>query len=962
MVKQCLASLLAASMLAGALGGLSLTAAATDEKEERMELKTWYTAPAADDLTDTDKEAWQKEGTPLGNGNIGGMVYGGVDKDRILINEKTVWSGGPGASSKYDSGISDDYTADEMKANLQKLRRRLQDMVTDFTNNKSAYLNDYGKVVAKDYGSKKRDSEKIDVVKSQSKDEPVWEDAEMQELIMTLRGEKNFFGSYQMLSDVFINDETGTDYSDYTRSLDLRTALNTVQYKKADGVTYTKEYFVNNPSNVLVVRLTADKKGALTRTFEVKTDQPQGKFSAEGDTITMTGRGSDQGSKGLRLAQQLKVIPTGGTLEITVTKRMPKITVTGADEILLILSAGTNYQQPMDGSYDFFSADNPLDAVAARVNAAAEKGYDELLKEHIADYNGLFGRVEFALDGVTMPKDKTTAQLLAAYKTGEATDAEARYLELLYYQFGRYLLIASSRDGKNALPANLQGIWADHLDPPWSADYHTNINVQMNYWLAEQTNLSECHIPLLNYTTSLKPYGEKTAQYYYCKQDGGNVRGWTIGHENNVWGNTAPGIWYWGYYFPAAAAWMCQHYWEHYRFTMDKDFLAENFDTMLSAALFWVDNLWTDERDNTLVANPSYSPEHGPYSLGASCDQEVIWELFNEVTQAAKILGITDEQKTSEIAEVQAAMDKLYLPKIGLGGEYLEWKDETKLDLNGDNGHRHVNQLYALHPGTLVVAGRSEDDDKAIAAMKKTLSIRGDSGTGWSKAWKINFWARLRDGDHAETMVNQILKQSTFDNLFDFHPPYQIDGNLGATAGMTEMLLQSQGDSIDLLAALPSAWATGSVRGLKARGNFTVDMTWADKALTGATIVANVGGDCTLNYKNLSYATVTRKSDGKEVALKVVDKNTVTFASEAGETYVVTPGAPAVTYGDANGDETVDTADAVLVLQKAANLIADDAIDMEAADVNADGEVDTADAVLILQKSAGLVDKFPAEK
>ncbi len=962
MVKQCLASLLAASMLAGALGGLSLTAAATDEKEERMELKTWYTAPAADDLTDKDKEAWQKEGTPLGNGFIGGMVYGGVDTDRILINEKTVWSGGPGAGgSKYDSGISDDYTADEIKANLQTLRRRLQDMVTDFTNNKSARLNDNGRVVAQDYGTRKRDNEKIDIVKSQSKDEPVWEDEEMQALIMTLRGEKNFFGSYQMLSDVFITDATGTEYSDYTRALDLRTAVNTVKYKKADGVTYTKEYFINNPSNVVVVRLTADKKGALTRSFSVKTDQPQGKFSFEGDTITMTGRTSDQGAKGLRFAQQLKIIPVGGTMENTgPNKRTPVVTVTGADEILLILSAGTNYQQPMDGSYDFFSQDNPLDAVAARVNAAAEKGYDALLKEHIADYDGLFGRVEFSLDGAAMPKDKTTAQLLLAYKNNEATDAEARYLELLYYQFGRYLLIASSREG--SLPANLQGIWADHLDPPWGADYHTNINVQMNYWLAEQTNLSECHTPLLEYTSSLRGYGEKTAKYYYCKQDGSDVRGWTVGHENNIWGNTAPGVWYWGYYFPAAAAWMCQHYWEHYRFTMDKEALAQSFDTMLSAALFWVDNLWTDERDGTLVANPSYSPEHGPYSLGASCDQEVIWELFNEVTEAAEILGITDDQKKAEVAEVKAAMDKLYLPKIGLGGEYLEWKDETKLDINGDNGHRHVNQLYALHPGTLVVAGRSEDDDKAVAAMKKTLTIRGDSGTGWSKAWKINFWARLRDGDHAETMVNQILKQSTFDNLFDFHPPYQIDGNLGATAGMTEMLLQSQGDSIDLLAALPAAWATGSVRGLKARGNFTVDMTWADKALTGATIVANVGGDCTLNYKNLSYATVTRQSDGKEVSLTVVDNDTVTFASEAGETYVVTPGAPAVTYGDVNGDGAVDTADAVLVLQRAAKLIDDTAIHADAADVNGDKTIDTADAVLILQKAAKLIEKFPAEE
>lgn len=822
---------------------------------DRMPLKIWYTAPALDG---PDKEDWQKEGLPIGNGFIGGMVYSGVDSDRILINEKSVWSGGPGANAAYDGGIDHTYTTAERHENLQKLRRVLQENMAAFTESKAAHLDENGQVVASDYGTA------ID---------GIWEDKDTQELIRKLRGVKDNFGSYQMLSDVLITDPTGDTYTAYTRELDLRTAVHTVTYTK-EQVTYRKEYFVSFPARVLVVRLTASAAGALTRTFEVQTDHSHAAIVARGDTITLTGQPADQGEEGLRFAQQVKVISVGGSL----TTDGNTITVDSADEILLIVGAATNYVQCMDDSYRYTSPADPLDGVIEQVEAAAAIGYEGLLAAHTADYDALFGRVEFGLNGVTMPQGKDTAALLAGYRGGDNTPEENRYLELLYYQFGRYLLIASSREG--SLPANLQGIWADHLNPPWGADYHTNINVQMNYWLAEQTNLSECHLPLMDYTNSLVPRGREIAKEYYCRQDGGEVRGWVINHENNLWGNAAPGNWYWGYYFPAGAAWLCQHIWEHYAFTQDKAFLAANFDTMLSAALFWVDNLWKDERDGTLVANPSYSPEHGPYSLGASCDQQIIWELFEEVRRAAEIL----DNHSPEVAEVLAAQGNLYLPGIGLSGKYLEWKDETLLDITGDNGHRHVNHLFALHPGSLVVAGRSDKDDEIVEAMKRVLITRGDGGTGWSKAWKINFWARLRDGDHAATMVSQLLKESTLPNLFDTHPPFQIDGNFGATAGMTEMLLQSQGDSIDLLAALPAVWQDGFVQGLKARGNFTVDMAWAKGRLTTATIRSHVGGRCTLRYPGLGKATVT--CDGKAVAVSVAG-DTLSFDTVAGDGYVV---------------------------------------------------------------------------
>jgi alpha-L-fucosidase 2 len=420
------------------------------------------------------------------------------------------------------------------------------------------------------------------------------------------------------------------------------------------------------------------------------------------------------------------------------------------------------------------------------------------------------------LGGITIP-NKTTDKLLDGYKRGTNSASENRYLETLYYQFGRYLLISSSREG--SLPANLQGIWAEGLTPPWDADYHTNINVQMNYWPAQQTNLAECHQPVIDYTNSLVARGREVAKKYHMTEDGRNVRGWVTYHENNVWGNTAPAVSD-AFYFPAGAAWLCQDIWEQYAFTLDKDKLAANYNTMKDAALFWVDNLVKDPRDGLLVASPSWSPEHGPVSIGTSADQTIIWELFNNTIKAAKVL----EDTSSEINEIVEAQKNLALPKIGVNGQYMEWRDEITLDVTGDNEHRHVNHLYALHPGSLVVANRSEEDNKALEAMKVTLNTRGDGGTGWSIAWKINFWARLREGERAGVLVNNILKQGTFGNLYDVCPPFQIDGNFGATAGITEMFLQSQGDSIDLLPALPSAWNGSSISGLKARGNIEVDI------------------------------------------------------------------------------------------------------------------------------------------
>lgn len=684
------------------------------------------------------------------------------------------------------------------------------------------------------------------------------------------------------LSEIALENTNAPDspaYTNYHRELNVDNAVAQVTYTQ-DAVNYRREYFVSHPDNSLVIRLTSDTPTMLSRTIWLTGPQTKTNIVASADgSITLTGQPADQGANGLKFAQYLKVKTTNGSVSVS----GKKLVVTGADEIVIVLSAATNYQQCMDQTFNYFANTDLLEKTTNAVNGTIQKSYESILKAHIADYQSLFNRMALNLEGAANTGNKTTDQLLAGYKNNTNTVAENLYLEQLYYQFGRYLLISSSRP--NGLPANLQGIWAEGLTPPWSADYHTNINIQMNYWLAGPTNLSDCHLPVIDYIKSLVPRGRLTANHYYSKPDGSAVRGWVIHHENNIWGNTGPGNWYEGFYFPAAAGWMCQDIWEYYQFSQDKNILESNFPVMLDAALFWVDNLWRDARDGTLVANPSYSPEHGPYSLGASCDQAIITELFDMTIKAYRILH-PQQTDSPEITEIVKSKSRLAGPQIGLNGQFMEWKDETTMDITGDGGHRHANHLFWLHPGSQIIPGRSAQENLYAEAMKKTLNTRGDGGTGWSKAWKINFWARLRDGNHSHKLLEEQLKESTLSNLFDTHLPFQIDGNFGATAGMTEMLVQSQGEYIEMLPAIPDKWSTGSFNGIKARGNFALNAQWENKVLRNVEITSLSGKDCKLKYNGIYNYSLSEK-DGGSILPTVIDGNSISFPTDAGKTYIL---------------------------------------------------------------------------
>lgn len=505
------------------------------------------------------------------------------------------------------------------------------------------------------------------------------------------------------------------------------------------------------------------------------------------------------------------------------------------------------------------------------VDTAKEKGYTQLKSRHIEDYQALFQRVQLDLEADV--DASTTDDLLKNYKP-----QEGQALEELFFQYGRYLLISSSRDCPDALPANLQGVWNAVDNPPWNSDYHLNVNLQMNYWPAYVTNLLETVFPVINYVDDLRVYGRLAAvKYAGIVSQKGEENGWLVHTQATPFGWTAPGWdYYWGW-SPAANAWMMQTVYEAYSFYRDQDYLREKIYPMLRETVrFWNAFLHKDQQAQRWVSSPSYSPEHGPISIGNTYDQSLIWQLFHDFIQAAQELGL-DEDLLTEVKEKSDLLNPLQITQSGRIREWYEEEEQYFQNEKVEAQHRHVSHLVGLYPGNLF----SYKGQEYIEAARASLNDREDGGTGWSKANKINLWARLGDGNRAHKLLAEQLKTSTLPNLWCSHPPFQIDGNFGATSGMAEMLLQSHAAYLVPLAALPDAWSTGSVSGLMARGHFEVSMSWEDKKLLQLTILSRSGGDLRVSYPDIEKSVI--KMNQEKIKAKCMGKDCISVATAEGD-------------------------------------------------------------------------------
>jgi alpha-L-fucosidase 2 len=788
---------------------------------------------------DKPAKVWT-EALPVGNGRLGGMVFGGVNQELIQLNEATLWSGGPVHPNVNPTAFE----------NLEPTRKALMD-------------GDYEKAY---------------------------------ELTKNMQG--LYSESYMPLGDLIIKQDLDEQIpTAYYRGLNIQDAVATTTFT-VNGVDYKREVFASAPGECIIVRLTASKPGSISLSVSTSSLLPNS-VSAKDGMLLLKGKApahadpsyinynkepliytDTEGCRGMRFELVIKPVVKGGNT----TVQNGEIIINNANEVLLVVSAATSFNG-FDKCPDSEGKDEHKLAMK-HLKKSADKEYTTLLKNHLTDFHHYFNRVSLNINQSEEDKSGLPTDVRLEQYTAGGKDPN---LEALFFQYGRYLLISASRT-KDA-PANLQGIWNKELRAPWSSNYTTNINVQMNYWPVESGNLTEMFSPLNDLIKNISVNGTETAKSFY------HANGWVLHHNSDIWGTSNPvgdlgkgdpmwANWYMG------ANWICRHLWEHYEYTGDKKYLKKVYPIMKGAAEFTLDWLQED-RDGYLVTMPSTSPENrfyydgrkkGAVSMASTMDMAIIRDLFSNTLAAAKVLD-TDDDFSKTIEQANA---KLFPYQIGSKGQLQEWYKDFEEE---DPHHRHTSHLYALHPATSISPLKTP---KLAEAARRTLELRGDDGTGWSLAWKVNMWARLLNGNHAYRLFRNQLRLTkdndtnygghggAYPNLFDAHPPFQIDGNFAGTAGVIEMLVQSQNNEIHLLPALPDAWANGTVKGLVAKGNFTVDITWANGKITAASVFSNIGGSCTIRCAEpFSIEGVADKCQKSSIGY------TITFTSVKGKKYAV---------------------------------------------------------------------------